>query len=144
MSGSQILAVRTALIAGVDALPAFDGVECALSWKADSEAIERLYTRRAIFEQTPASLKAGRTFRDERGQFEVVIRVEGVGDDQATTSARALTLGTALEEWVADNRVVAGVQALKADGRGELAELFNDEGTLALLAYTFTYTARLT
>lgn len=144
MSGTQIVAVRQALITGVDALSAFDGVECALSWNASSEAAERLYTRRATFDQKPASLRAGRTFRDEQGRFEVVIRVEGIGKDQATTSARAVALGTALEEWVADNRIVSGVQDLRAEGRGELAELFNDLGTLALLSYTIAYRARLT
>lgn len=144
MSGTQIVAVRNALIAGVSALGAFADVECALSWNAGSEAAERLYTRRATFDQKPASLRPGRTYRDESGRFEVILRVEGIGKDQATTSARAVTLGTALEEWVADNRSPAGVNSLAAQGRGELAELFNDLGTLALLSYTFAYTARLT
>ena len=144
MTGTRIVAVRQALITGVDALPAFDGVECSLGWKSDSEAAERLYTRRPIFNQEPASLRRDRTFRDERGTFEVIIRVEGIDDTQETTSTRAVALGTALEEWVADNRSPAGVMWLAAKGRGELAELFNDLGTLALLSYTFAYQARLT
>lgn len=146
MSGTLIVAARQAVITGVDALPAFDRVLCSLSYKADSRAREMLYTADARFEQEPASLRAGRTHRQETGTFAVVIRIEGIGKDQAYTSDRAVDLGVALEEWVADNRIPAGsgLQWLVAKGRGALDERFNDNGTLARLIYTFEYSARLT
>ena len=145
MSGSMIVAARTALLAGVGDTAAFADVDVNLSWDTASEARERLYTARARFAQKPASLKAGRTFRDETGTFQVVIRVEGIGQPQEWTSGRAVALGVVLEEWIADHRsTVAGLKWLDVRGDGELLEMFNDLGTLAVLAYTVTYDARLT
>lgn len=144
MSGTQALAVRKAVIDAVAALPAFSAVECAVSWNAASEAAERVYTRDSVFDQKPASLRAGRTFRDEAGTFVVVVRVEGIDKAQAATSQRAIDLGVLIEEWVADNRSLAGVNSLRAEGRGQLVEAYNDLGTLALLSYTIAYSARLT
>lgn len=145
MSASQIVAARSAVVEALRPLEAFEGVECGLSWNADSEARERLYTARARFSHKPASLRAGRTIRNEVGSFQLMLRVEGVGDDQATTSERALALGLVVEEWVADNRcTIPGLMWLEIRGEGELGEMFNDLGTLAILSYPVTYEARLT
>lgn len=145
MSGTMIVAARQALIDAMDPLAAFAEVECRLSWHAGSEAAERLYTARSKFAQKPASLRAGRTMRNEVGTFMAVIHVEGVGEDQETTSARAVALGLVLEEWVADHRsTVAGLNWLEIRGDGELVEMLNDLGTLAVLAYPIAYDARLT
>lgn len=145
MSGTMALAARQALVDALGPLAALEDVECALAWNSGSEARERLYTARSRFTQKPASLRAGRTHRNEAGTFQLVIRVEGVGEDQAATSQRAVDIGLAAEEWIADNRsTVAGLEWLEVRGDGELAEMFNDLGTLAILAYTVSYEARLT
>lgn len=145
MSGTQVVAARLALLDGLAELAAFEDVDLAIAFDTASDARERVYTRRPRFTQKPASLRAGRTHRNEAGTFQAVVRVEGVGVDQDTTSARAVVLGTALEEWVADNRsTIAGLNWLVAEGDGELVELANDLGTLAILTYTLAYDARLT
>lgn len=145
MSGTQAVAAREALLDGIAALPAFEAVDVALAFDTASDARERVYTRRPKFTQEPASLRSGRTHRNEQGSFQAVVRVEGVGVDQSTTSARAVALGVLLEEWVADNRsTIAGLDWLVAKGDGELVELANDLGTLAILTYTLAYSARLT
>lgn len=141
----MIVAARLAVLDALRPLVAFEDVDVRLSWDSGSEARERVYTARSRFTQKPASLRAGRTHRNEVGIFQVVIRVEGVGDDQETTSARAVELGAAVEDWIAENRsTVAGLNWLEVRGDGDLAEMFNDAGTLAVLVYTVTYDARLT
>lgn len=148
MSASRIVAVRSALVTGLDALSALDGVEVGFQYKAGSSARERLWTARARFTHTPASMRAGRNFRDEVGRFDVAILVEGVGKSQEWTSARALTLGLAVEEYIADRKnnelAVTGLQTLVIEGEGQLNEMFNDSGHLAELTYPVRFTARLT
>jgi hypothetical protein len=155
MAGTRIVAVRSTLITALSALSAYTTLDAkghkplvSLGYPLGAKDREKIFTRRARFNHAPASLKSGRTHRNETGQFEVVILVEGVGESAATTSARAVTLGTALEEYVADNRTLAGAVTglnwLVVDGDGELTELMNDRGTLAELIYPLKYDARLT
>lgn len=155
MAGTLIVEVRSTLLAGVAAATEFATIDLkghkpkvSLSYPLGAKDREKVFTRRARFTHAPASLKAGRTFRNETGLFEVVILVEGVGESAETTSTRAVTLGTAFEEYVADNRTlggaVTGLNWLVVEGDGELAELMNDRGTLAELTYSLKYDARLT
>lgn len=148
MAGTAIGAVRQHVAGSLAALSAFERVLVTTAWKVGARDRDRVYTTNARFRQEPASLRTGRTHRDETGTFEVLIRVEGVGKGPDWTIDRALTLGLALEEWVADNRNIAadvpGVEWLVAKGDGRLSERFNDKGTLVELAYTLAYQARLT
>jgi hypothetical protein len=144
MSGTKIVAVRKALVAGLDALVAFDNVLVTYAWKVGAKEREKCFTTRASFTHQPASLRSGRTFRDEEGTFQVVIVVEGVGDSPDTVADRIAALGLAFEEYVADNRTLAGTNSLTVQGAGELTEMFNDRGSLAELTYTVRYMARLT
>ena len=149
MAGTAIGDVRKHVSASLAALAAFDGVLVTTAWKVGGRHRDRVYTTKAKFRQAPANMRGtARTFRDETGSFEVIVRIEGVGMNPDQTIDRALTLGTAVEEWVADNRNIAtdvpGVEWLVADGDGRLQERFSDKGTLVELAYTLAYRARLT
>ena len=58
--------------------------------------------------------------------------------------ARAVELGTVVEEWVADNRAsIAGAMWVVAEGEVTLTSLFSDSGHLAELVYTLAYHAYL-
>lgn len=150
MAGSLIVAVRSALIGviGDDYRFPDDEVEVSFQYKGGSSARHRVYTQRARFTHASAALKAGRNFRDETGRFELVVLIEGVGLSQEDTSTAALEYGVALEEIVADHKNnelgVDGLQTLVVDGDGDLNEMFNDAGHLAILTYPIRYTARLT
>lgn len=155
MAGTLILAVRQTLLDGLAELPAFTTPSAkghkplvTLGFPLGKKDREKVFTARARFAHQPASLRAGRTFRNEQGQFELTVWIEGVGESQEWTTGRATTLGLAVEEYVADNRTlggaVPGLNAIKVEGEGDLAELFNDRGTLAVLTYPIQYDARLT
>lgn len=147
MAGSRIVAVRSALITGLDALSALDGVDVIYAWKFDQELPrERIFTGRARATHTPASLKAGRTFRNERMTFDLIVRVEKVDGTAEEADTRALVIGAVVEEYVADNKTGLGVSGLNwitVSGM-ELNNLSNDRGNLTELTYSITYDARLT
>lgn len=146
--GTQIVAVRSLLIDGLGGLPALSGVEATFGYKVNSKKRERVWTQNAKFTHEPASMRAGTTFRDEAASFEVVVLVEGIGKDAAWAAGRAVTIGLAIEDWVAIHvnwlNVITGVIAIKVQGAGSLTEAFNDKGTIAELVYTVTYQARIT
>lgn len=148
MAASLIVTVRSAVIDGLDALAALNGVTVSFAWKLGDKGRERIFTRRARFTHGNAALKAGRNFRDESGEFDLVILVEGVGLSQEATSERALALGLVVEEWIADRKSnalgITGLQYITVNGGGELNEMFNDRGHLAELVYPIRYQARLT
>jgi hypothetical protein len=150
MAGTRIVAVRRALMAGVAGLPEFFEADATVSelWPLGAKAAEMAYTVSSRFTQEPASLKSGRTFRNEVGMFDVEIRVEGIDLSPEDTADRCVFLGTAFEEFVADNQTlfgqVEGLNWVVADGEGELVEMFNEHGSLAALRYPIKYDARLT
>lgn len=148
--GTRILAVRLGLVAKIAALDLSNaGVSptVKLGYPLGSRTRERIWTQRARFNHEPASLRAAVTFRNEEGFFDVCVEVEGLGQEQADTSTRAVALGERIEDLIATHSsrpVVAGLTALKVQGDGELLEAFNDQGTIARLTLPVRYTARLT
>lgn len=146
--GTQIVAVRKLLIDNLSTLGEFATVETTLGYKVGSKRRERCWTGNAKFTHTSASMRATKTFRDESGAFDLVILIEGIGLDAEATSARAVELGTEVEDWVATHAnwdaALTGLNWVAIEGDGALVEAFNDKGSLAELTYPITYRARLT
>jgi len=146
---SALVAVRSAIIDGLaDHTDLRDEpIEISYQYKAGSSKRERIFTTRARFTHEPASLRAGRNFRDEVGFFDLVILVEGVKQTAEWTAERALERGLVVEEFIADHKnnelEVTGLQTLTVQGEGSLTEMFNDSGHLAELVYPVRFTARL-
>lgn len=146
---TAIVAVRKGLTDALAELDAFDDVSVNFAFKIGDKKRERCWTQDAHFSQSPASLRPGRTFRDEIGTFALRILIEGVAKDPHWTSSRAATLGAAAENFVAnhanwnDGALGIEIQTLTIQGDGELVEAFNDKGSLAELTYPIRYTARL-
>lgn len=149
MAGSIMVAVRKAIIAGLADLPGLADVDVSYQWgRLDEQPRERIYTNRAVFNHSPAALRAGRNYRNESGSFDLVVVVAGIGLEAEETGERALELGALAEEWIADRKSdqlgVPGLITLQVAGQGALNEMFNDSGTLAEVTYPVAYTARLT
>lgn len=147
MAASRVVAVRSALIDALAALASLDGVVVEYAWRFGSTDRERIFTGRARATHGPASLKSGRTHRNERMTFDLVVLVEKVDGTQEEADERALVLGAVVEEYVADNNTlggtVSGLNWITVSGV-ELNGLANDRGHLAELTYSLTYDARLT
>lgn len=149
--GSQLVAVRSALATKLALQTGFTTVDCNYAYKKGrKDPRESAWTVDGRFTHEVASLRAGKTFRDEEGRFGLRILVRGIAQAQETTSARAMALGAIVEDFVAihanwnDGALGVAIQTLTVEGDGELVEAFNDTGTLAELTLPIRYTARLT
>lgn len=149
-SATQLFAVRRKLVSLLQARPALANVGVTYGWPGvDRVNRQAIYTdARARGEQTAAGLTAGRTLYNERGQFDVAIRVEAVGGDQEDADTLCEALSLELAECVADNKTLstngtALVNWIRSTGWVN-DSAFNDNGYLSLLVYTFEYDARLT
>lgn len=147
MAGTLIVAVRKAVTDEIAALPELADARVDMTWNAKAQQREQVFTTAAKFNHQPAAMRGSRNFRNEQGEFELVVLVTGVDQDMTTTATRAVELGTAIEEWVADHKSDIGVDGLNwilVSGDGGLLELYDDRSTKAILSYSVTYEARLT
>lgn len=149
MAGTLIYAVRRAVIDGLSthlaATSGFENIDLAVLWTPNLR--EQVFTTRATFTHQSASMRSGRTYRDERGRFDLVVLVAAVGEDGDYAADRAADIGLLAEEWIADHRstlAVPGVNWLHVNGEGSMAELFGDSTTFCELVLPVEYNARLT
>lgn len=149
MAGSIVVAVRSAVVAGLVGAIAEPKVSITYGYQGadDDRRREQIWTDRVRSTHDAAALKTGRNFRDETLEFDIVILVAGIGLPPEDADARALELGTAVEEFVADRKSnelgIAGLQWIRTIGF-ELNNGFNGKGSLTELRYTVRYYARLT
>lgn len=151
MAGSVIVAVRKALIAGLDALTAtgqpLEGFGITYAWNPKTTDRYRLFTAHARAETPPAAIKAGRNHRDETATFVVVLEVEVAGADADEAEQLVADKGQVFEEWLADRKSneldVTGLNWIRAVS-WELNGSPSDRSYLAQLIYTIRYNARLT
>lgn len=155
--GSQIVAVRSAMVAALQTLPAYTSAgptgqkpEVLFGWKQNWKRREKVWTQRARFAHEPASLRAGKTFTNEVGSFDLLIFVHGIGLDQETTSARAAELGDAAWDWAQthtswEDLAIPGLTELLVVGDGQVLEgVDSTDQPLAEMTLPIRYKARLT
>lgn len=147
MAGSVVVALRQAIVAGLQAEESLSGVQIGYGWPGDDLAEkETVFLNRPRGLHDPASLKSGRTFRNEAGELDLVVRVEKVGGTAEEADDRALAIGALVEEFIADNTdslVVTGLLWVRV-ASWSIANLYNDRGRLTELTYTLQWRARLT
>lgn len=146
--GSRIVEVKRALVSALDDLSDLDDVAVEYGYNAAISQRRRIFTRRAVAQIEPASLKAGKVFRNERMTFELVVLVEAVGGSAEDAEDEAVNdLGLVVEDYIANNSTlggaVTGLNWIVVSGL-EVTPMFNDRGHLAEAAYELTYDARLT
>lgn len=156
MAGSRLVAVRSALIAGLAAdatvLAAVNDathtVNFAFQWKQDESVREWVFTGDARLEHSPAGLSAAPIKRNEVGRFNLIVLVAGVDLSQEEASTRCLVIAAACEAFIAakpSNELgVTGLQTLTVQGDGFLDEFYAETGHIATVDLPIKYTARLT
>jgi hypothetical protein len=156
--GTQLVAVRAALIEALAELPEYlapgptgQTPELSFGWRTGWTRREQVWTQRARFEHEPASMRATKTYRNEVGYFDLMIRVEGVGLSQQVTSERVAELMAAAEDFIATHAnwntgsIGDGLYELQVVGDGVLAEELDEQGGgRAQINVPIRYKARLT
>jgi len=152
MAGSLLVAVKRKIIADLGTLvPAAlqsPDVNVEYAYNASVTARDRIFCGRARSTHDPASLKTGRTFRNERMTLELLVVCEMPGGTAEDAEDRAVNiLGPIVEEYIGDNRTlggtIAGLNWIVVSGL-DVTSMFNDRGHIAEAAYELTYDARLT
>lgn len=154
--GSQIVAVRSGMVAALQTLPAYTATgptgqkpEVLFGWKANWKRREKVWTQNARFTHEPASMRAGKTFANETGEFDLLIFVHGVGLTQAVTSDRAADLASDAWDWAQTHAnwqaLNLGLNELLIVGDGAIPEGVDSQGNpMAEMTLPVRYRARLT
>lgn len=158
MPSSVVVAVRKAVTDGLrdhmHGLPGLNGtvngaedVVVTYAYDRTVEAAERVFTRSASADTPPAAMRPGRNFKNEAGQFFLVVLVACVGGSPDEADDRAIAIGEVVEEWLGDRKNnelgVDGLTTLTVRG-WELDNLSNDHGSMSELTYRVEWTARIT
>lgn len=154
MARTVVVDVRKAVIDGIQtALTAagasYKKVSCNYGYSADDdERREQIYTARPRATHEPAAQKAGRNFRDERMEFDVVVLVRSPKDAPEDNDERAADIGQLVEEYVADHKNgnllgIAAVNWLTVTDL-QIENMIGPSGSLSVWQYTVRYQARLT
>lgn len=146
MASSVIVAARKSVRDGLEAALVDDpSMTVTYAWDPESSDARQIFTMRPEGETPPASLKAGRTFRNETGRFRVVVHIEAPGGDPEEADEIALGYGQTVEEFFADNRSpdVDGLNWWVVES-WEMAGGPTGQSSISQLIYTVRYDARLT
>lgn len=154
---SLSVALRKASIDGLAAhfadLADFNGttaperdLEVTYGYDFASQATERLYTGRSRADTPPASLRAGRNYRDESGGFDLNILVQFIGGDAYEADLRVDAIADEVETWFADRKsseIHPAVSTVRTDGwEADYAGI--DGGSASTRTIRVHWTARLT
>jgi hypothetical protein len=112
MAGTTAAALKSALKTQMSAEGALSGVPISYGEPGDLARAEHIWiTSASDGEQQIANFKSGRKRRDETYSLSIVVEVSSMGRAE-TSEARAVVLGTAIEEMLADDPKVNSVTNL--------------------------------
>lgn len=148
MTAFVVPAIQAAAVALLAARTNLLNVQVTDGYAGDANAApERIFTGDARSDTLePAGLKTGRTFYQERGEFDIVIQVLGPDKTPAEVKARVQQLAVEVAECIADNRTLGSLAGLNfaVGARWDLAVRFGQTGSAAEITYVVRYEARLT
>lgn len=143
MAGTAIVAARQALVAALDALSALDGIPVSYSYAAklaDGSNREFIYgggSSEATVAQSAMKGPTGRIKRDESATWALHVMVVKPGE--VTTEAgdaRAVAIGTVIENYIAANPTLGGTVLFARISSWSLTSNFDDDATYSLLSYS--------
>lgn len=150
MAASIVVEVRKAVVEGLaNALVDQPQVKVSYGWTGGSEdrRREQIYTNRARATHQPASMRAGRNFRNEVMDFDVCVFVVDPTSPPEDVDTRLMELGQVVEEFFADRKSneldVTGLNFIYVTGF-EAENRLMTTGAASLGVWTVHYEARLT
>lgn len=148
MAGTAVATVKKALYDDLKALTApgqpLEKVQVSYGYPGAPER-SSLYFGRTRFEHELSSFATGggRQPRTEVATITAVILVRNISSDQYEGDARAIAIGTVLEDMLAADPTMGGtVQLLRVES-GELSTEADDHGVITCLVYSVTVQSEL-
>ena len=112
MAGTTAAALKSALKTQMTQEAALGGIPISYGEPGDQARSEHIWIGAATDgDMEPASFRSGRTRRDEVYTLDIIVDVTSIGKVEAN-EARAVLLGTAIEEMLADDPKVGAVTNL--------------------------------
>jgi hypothetical protein len=148
VSGTNAVAVKRALITALQSAAGLgaDGVQVAYSWPGERAEREVIYGGRMAWDTKVLAMAAGgRVPRREDMTLDLHIAVTAMGAEPEAAEARAVDLGTVLEEYVAFTTTLGGLPGVKLGQvvGGNLDHAENDDSVMAILSYRVTILSTL-
>lgn len=140
--------IRVAVIEGLSDLAELTAdFEVRYSWRRNWLARGQVFTANSTYESPPAALRSGRNYRDESGTFDIVVRYEAEGFDQAGTDLACETGLALVQTYLADRKSnelgVTGLQWVREESV-TFAGGHTDHSTIAEAIMTVRYAGRRT
>lgn len=147
MAGSTMVDFKSTLVTALAALPAMSGVKVSFADPGETALKENVWCGRIRDNEHEAvALKSGRRRREENYTVDVFVEVTGTRLTVETAETRALALGLALEEYLADNPkldgTVSGLLFAVVSGM-ELSSVESTDGPHTRLTVSIDVKARL-
>lgn len=148
MGRSIVVEVRKAVIEGIKDALNDPSMSVTYGWQgSDDERREQIYTNRPRATHDPASLKAGRNFRNERMEFDIVLLVIDPTKAPEDVDTRVVEIGQVVEEFLADHKSneleIDGLNWIRATSF-EIENRVMPTGSLTIAQWGVVYDARLT
>jgi hypothetical protein len=148
MAGTNAYAAKRALITALQGAAGLgaDGVQVAYSWPGERAERECIYGGAVVWDTKVLTMAAGgRLSRREDMTLDLHIAVTVLGAEPEEAEARAVDLGTVLEEYVAFTTTLNGLPGVKLGqiAGGELDHAENDDSVIAVLSYRVTFLSTL-
>lgn len=147
MAGTNAFAAKAALFDLLKASPALAGVQVCRFWPGGTVERECVFGGRTVWTTTPLTFRPanGRLPREEAITLDLHIRVMKPGAAPDEVEARAVVLGTVVEELLAADPLLGGAPgvALATIDGGDLDHGVEDESSVALLTYRVGFKSML-
>lgn len=154
MAGTIAVSVRSALMTALaTAVNATGGMaDVYVGFQAplgDNARREVVWSRSAVIDLKPASMRTGRNFLDETTTFEIVVYAWAPNQTALAAAQRAVAIGEVVAAWIGDHKngetlSVTGLTTLTVTGSGSQDESLVAESVAGHLIIPVRFTARLT
>lgn len=148
-TGSVLVPLRKALMDALADRPVFADALVVYAFKVGATERRKVWTQDAEVEMSPASIRPTKTYYNEVGSFAIIFRVEGIALSPEDTAEQVHDLMADAHDFIAthanwqDGALGMDLTSLTIDGRGYVAEAFNDKGALVEGRLPVRYSARI-
>ncbi len=148
MAGTNAYRAKRALIDALQASAELGdaGVQVAYSWPGERAERECVYGGSAAWTCKPIAMRGGgRMPRREDMTVDLHVAVTMPGSEPADAEARAVELGTVVEEYLAASTNLGDLNGLKlvTIAGGDLNHVVNDDESIAVITYQVAFLSTL-